>query len=515
MIQPKGMSSPGLHQSLVMKLRSPGYDAIKRIQAIDPSEADVRDFIAETLQHELGMAELFAVVAGDLFLETQGLGKFAYDHGIWRNDYKSRHALRACAMLVQHLSRTAPSQMHVEEAAMSLRKLLKRAMNGKVIPNVVNKFFNEQVVTIPHVNATDFDKDAALFATPSGVYDLRTLDRFDPRPEQLLTTMTTIAPDFNAKTPTWDSFLNDITNGDEELQVYLQRLMGYSLTGETREEVFHVLYGTGGNGKSTLLTVLHRIMGEHAGVGTPQLVSGRYGEGGRFELAGLVGKRAIMVFEGVNGHILDSARLKLITSGGTVVAESKYQDPFEFRNQVKVFLASNVRMPYGARDRGIERRFRVIPFTRYFGEPEENPNKEVDRKLSLELDAELPGILARTMIAARDWYQHGLTTSARVTLATKEYMSSSDTLGVFLEHCTVEEIGDSVGANLLHRVFTKYTHDQRIKPPNIKEFKLALEERGYHQKKRASGNVWMNLKLTPAGQGFARRAQGGGGEEAS
>jgi len=504
------MSTAGQYQSLMAKLRSPGYEPMKRIQAIDPSEPEVLDFIATTLQHELGLAELFAIVVGDLFLAAQGLGTYAYDDGIWRSDNQSRRARRACATLVQHLSRTAPSQMRGEEAAMSLRKLLKRAMNGSVIPNVVSKFLNEQAVTNPHVDVADFDKDAALFATPDGVYDLRTLDRLEPRPERLLATMTPISPDFDADTPAWDSFLHGVTNGNEELKVYLQRLMGYSLTGETREEVFHVLYGTGGNGKSTFLTVLHRILGEYAGVGTPQLVSGRYGEGGRFELAGLVGKRAIIVFEGVNGHILDSARLKLITSGGTVVAESKYQDPFEFRNQVKVFLASNVRMPYGARDRGIERRFRVIPFTKYFGRPEDHPTEIANLQLSQMLEAELPGILAKAMIAARDWYEHGLTTSSRVTLATQEYMSSSDTMGVFLEYCTFEKVGASVGAARLHRVFTKYAHDHRLKPLNIRDIKQALEERGYHQKKTSGGNVWMDIDLTPAGEGYLRRAQGAG-----
>jgi len=505
------MTPAAQYQSLIVKLRAPGYDPVKRIQAIDPSDPEVRDLIAATLQHELGLAELFAIVVGDLFLEAQGLGTFAYDDGIWRRDNRSRRARRACAILVQHLSRTAPSHMHGEETAISLRKMLKRAMNGSVNPNVVSKFLYEQPVTNPQIDVSDFNKDAAIFATQGGVYDLRTLDRLDPRPEQLLSTMTPISPDFAANTPAWDTFLHGVTNGNKELKVYLQRLMGYSLTGETREEVFHVLYGTGGNGKSTFLTVLHRILGEYAGVGTPQLVSGRYGEGGRFELASLVGKRAIMVFEGVNGHILDSARLKLITSGGTVVAESKYQDPFEFHNQVKIFLASNVRMPYGARDRGIERRFRVIPFTKHFGRPEDRPTEIANTKLSEELKAELPGILAKAMIAAHDWYEHGLTTSSRVTLATREYMSSSDTMGVFLEHCTVEQIGARVGAERLHRVFMKYAHDHRLKPLTIRGIKQALEERGYHQKKTSAGNVWMDIGLTPAGEGYIRRAQGAGG----
>lgn len=494
--------APGPLKDLVTMFRAPGPDALARIDGIDPSHPLVRNYIAKNLHHEHGLAELFACVCGDLFLNVEGRGSFAYQNNVWTPDSRHRFAQRACARMTRRLSETAPSQAIGEEAASALRKLFRRTLNGSVTLNIVNKFYNEQGVEDPHIHAYELDADPSLLNTPAGVFNLKTGDRQDHRPDLLLSCITKLAPDFNAPTPLWDEFLFDIAAGDLQVIDYLQRLMGYSLTGETKEEVFHVLYGTGGNGKSTFLRVLHEIMGNYADVGTTQLVSGRFGEGARFELARLAGKRAIFVFEGVHGHTLDSARLKLITSGGEVVAESKYKDPFTFSNQVKIFLASNVQMPYGGWDGGIKRRLRVIKFTKKFGELEAGADKGANQDLIAMFRSELPGILANAIRSAQDWYETGLPKVRRVAEATREYLDISDPFGTFLEYCITEAPGSSVQASKLDRVYTQYARQYRLEPLNPRQLKQAMTERGFHQKRLSAHNAWVDIDLTDEGETF-------------
>jgi putative DNA primase/helicase len=501
----------GPHRDLIDVLRTPGHNPFSRIETLDPSQPKVREYIAKTLHHEHGLAELFAILFGDLFIEVPGLGIYAYERGAWRHDPKGRSAMRACASLITRLNKTLPSHAMGEEAAAALRKLLKRALNGTVVRNIVSKYFNEQNIVDPYVEAYELDKDPSLLNTPAGVYNLRTGAKLDHTPDLLLSAMTKHSPDFDADTPLWDTFLMQIANGDLELVTYLQRVMGYALTGETKEEVFHLLYGTGGNGKSTFLRVLHDIMGDYASVGTPQLVSGRFGEGARFELARLAGKRAMFILEGVHGHTLDAARLKLITSGGDVVAESKYKDPVTIRNRVKILIASNAHMPYGTRDGGIERRTRVIHFTATFGNREKGFALEANQDLLEHFAKELPGILAKSIRESQVWYAHGLPSARTVDEETRKYLDISDPLGAFLEYCVVESVEGVVTASQMHTVFNQYARQHRLAAMNHRALKVALEERGYHQKRRSDHNVWVGTDLTPEGISYAKKGTGGEG----
>ncbi len=109
-----------------------------------------------------------------------------------------------------------------------------------------------------------WDTDPWLLNTPSGIVDLQTGKMLPHDPEQYITKITAVAP--GGDCPRWLQFLDEITGGNVELQQFLQRVAGYSLTGSIREHALFFAYGTGGNGKGVFLNTLSAILADYAAV---------------------------------------------------------------------------------------------------------------------------------------------------------------------------------------------------------------------------------------------------------
>ena len=107
-----------------------------------------------------------------------------------------------------------------------------------------------------------WDADPWLLNTPGGVVDLRTGVLRCHRAVDHMTKITAVTPDENCLTPLWDRFFERATNKDKELQAFLQRVLGYSLTGVTNEHALFFLHGSGGNGKGVFMNTNANILGD-------------------------------------------------------------------------------------------------------------------------------------------------------------------------------------------------------------------------------------------------------------
>jgi putative DNA primase/helicase len=209
----------------------------------------------------------------------------------------------------------------------------------------------------------DFDKDPTLLNTPFGTVHLPTGDHLDNYPLHDISKSTTVAYDPEATCPTWDRFLHTIMGGNTALMEFLQRAVGYSLTGSTKERKAFILYGSGRNGKSTFLRTIQTALGDYATTASSNLIMAGRDEKTYNDLAALRGTRFVAASESGKGKAMDTGIFKLITGDENISARFLYGEWFTFRPQFKLWLATNHRPDVDADDQALWDRIRLIPFT--------------------------------------------------------------------------------------------------------------------------------------------------------
>lgn len=348
--------------------------------------------------------------------------------------------------------------------------------------------------SIPEIRATveDFDQHPHLFNAANGTIDLRTgalrkHDRAD-----LLTRVAPVAFDPAARCPSWDAFLARV-QPDPDVRAFLQRRVGYALTGETREETFDIDFGTGANGKSTFTeTVADAVGPDYAGTLPVSALTDRRDRAGNTpELAKARGARLARVSETAEGVALNMATVKSLTGRDTIYCCAKYEAPFEYRPTYKLWLATNFRPDVRGGTEGEWRRITMTPWTVTI------PAAERDVTMRERLLApEAPGILAWAVEGARKWYEAGLAPPDAVRATTKAYREESDTTLAFLNDCADVAPWRSVRASEIHATYGRWAEENGYEPLNAKALAARLKNAGYAVKKGTGGvRTWVGLSL--------------------
>jgi putative DNA primase/helicase len=279
----------------------------------------------------------------------------------------------------------------------------------------------------------DWDSDPYLLAVKNGVIDLRKGTLRAGRPEDRITLQSQVPFDPSATCPRWEQFLHEILGGDEEVIRFVQRALGYCLTGATTEQCLFLCYGDGSNGKSTFLNVIAYILG--LGEYAHNLPFSAFEIKSRSaipnDVAALVGKRFVTAVETGEAQRLNEARVKALTGSDPVTARFLFADYFTFQPVAKFWLAFNHKPVVEDDSYGFWRRIRLIPFTQIFEESRK------DKQLEAKLREEAPGILAWMVRGCLEWQEKGLGLPRAVEEATLEYRSESDLLNEFIEECCV------------------------------------------------------------------------------
>ncbi|MGD7180108.1 phage/plasmid primase, P4 family, partial [Ralstonia pseudosolanacearum] len=237
--------------------------------------------------------------------------------------------------------------------------------------------------------ADEWDADVWALNTPGGVVDLRTGQLRPHRREDRMTKVTTATPrGRNGEgCPAWLAFISDITGGNTDLAAYLQRVVGYCLTGVTSEHALFFLYGTGANGKSVFVNVLATILGDYAANAPMDTFMEARGDRHPTELAGLRGSRLVSSIETEQGRRWNESKVKAITGGDKVSARFMRQDFFDYLPQFKLLIAGNHKPAIRNVDEAMKRRLHLIPFTVTV------PPERRDGRLTEKLLKERDGIL--------------------------------------------------------------------------------------------------------------------------
>lgn len=296
------------------------------------------------------------------------------------------------------------------------------------------------------IRVDELDANHWLLNCPNGTVDLRIGALRPHRREDNLTKLCPTIFNPEAATLSFDHFLDSVFDGSSTLIDFLQRLFGYVITGDVREQCLPIFYGEGSNGKSTLLTAIQDTLGiDYSTTAPPSLLMEKKTDTHPTELAGLFGKRLVVAQETNQGARLAESTVKSLTGGDRVSARRMREDFWEFSPTHKLLLCTNHKPKIKGTDHAIWRRLLLVPFLQKFWNPdkgESGPDElRQDKTLPAKLKAEREGILAWMVQGCHAWQRDGLQVPDIVRTATEVYQGESDTVGRFVSECCLK--GDS------------------------------------------------------------------------
>jgi putative DNA primase/helicase len=335
------------------------------------------------------------------------------------------------------------------------------------------------------ISPAKFDSDPWLLNTPDGIVDLRTGEMRKQVIGDYVSKMTAVSP--GGKCPTWMKFLQEATNGDEELEGYLKRIAGYCLTGSIAEHAFFFLYGTGGNGKGIFKDTLDWILNSYARVANIDTFTEQRFSKHSSEIAYFQGARLVTATETSEGSRWAEARIKAMTGGDPITANFMHQNPFTFYPLFKLLFTGNHKPQLRNVDEAIKRRLYLIPFEHTV------PAEQRDIRLPEKIKAEASGVLQWMIDGCLEWQNTMLDPPKRVIASTSDYLETEDRIGAFLEDHCVEGPHERVKTTLLYSVYRLWAETEGDYALSSKRFYNLLRQKGFEVKKQSGEQVVIGL----------------------
>ena len=335
--------------------------------------------------------------------------------------------------------------------------------------------------------AEQWDADPWLLNTPAGTVDLRTGEMREHERKNYITMLTAAGPGGDCWL--WMRFLERITDGDCELQSFLQRVIGYCLTGSTKEHALFFMFGTGANGKSVFLSTIAALLNDYAKTAPVSIFTASNTEQHPTDLAGLRGSRFVTAIETEDGRWWAEARIKSLTGGDQITARFMRQDFFQYVPQFKLIVAGNHKPGLRNVDEAMRRRLHLIPFTVTIGERERDPD------LAAKLKSEYPSILQWAIAGCLAWQREGLNPPPAVRAATLGYLAAEDVLGRWLEERCVSRREVWTAGAVLFADFQQWCERVGERAGTQKRFSQALEDRGFAQERTRKARGFAGIGL--------------------
>lgn len=311
-------------------------------------------------------------------------------------------------------------------------------------------------------------------------------------PTDLITKCSRVAFDPKATCATFDKFLAEV-QPKTEMRRFLMQWQGLSLTGDVSEQKLCLFWGSGKNGKSTLIDVCAHIAGDYSETVPIEtfLNEGRSRNAGQAtpDLAILPGVRHLRTSEPEKGAKLAEALIKLATGGEPILARHLNMGYFKFYPQFKLTISGNHEPSIVGTDEGIWRRLKKVPW------PVTVADEKIDPHLSDKLRGEASGILNRLLDGLRDWLDHGLVWPEDVIQATADYRRDSDPCGRFIGECVADSPGDRVRSSDMHAIFCAWAKASAAREWSQKGLAAALKQHGF-KAMHSNGMWWLGVKLT-------------------
>lgn len=386
-----------------------------------------------------------------------------------------------------------------EKAIRDKAKEYSKGANSLRYKNKISNVLAE-ATAVPTLALTgdEWDKDPWLLGVGNGVVDLRTGELRDGKPKDYIRTYTETDWQQDADAPRWDTFLQEIFAGDTDLVNFMQRLLGYGITGQQHEHKLPILWGGGRNGKDTLLKAIKDTLGAHARAVSAKIMiaSRRDASPGSATpyLCALQGLRLCWAGETKEDAWLNAAQVKSMTGGGDQAGRPLYGNPITFTPSHLLMLMTNPKPRVNADDFALWQRLLLIPFTQEFVTNPETGQHLADMNLPEKLKKETSGILRWLVRGCLLWQAQGLNPPKVVLAATEEYRSEEDVFGTFLSECCHLALGVEERSGVLFKEYKSWTKDNELESISITAFGRRMGKK-FKKKAKKNGQWYQGVAL--------------------
>lgn len=433
-------------------------------------------------------ADIFVKKHGQCIKNCDQLGGWHIWNGkVWQKD-ETHQIIKLADDTVKSFYAFASKFDDGSKAQKSFFQHIKLSGNENKMKAMVNLARSHAEVS---VLSDDFDANPYLLNCQNGVYDLKNDCFLEHSPNLMLSKMCGTSYDKEASCPRWEEFLKIVFMGNAELIDFIQKAVGYALTGDVSLQMFFILHGNGANGKSTFVDTINKMMGNYASSTPTTTLTVKRGDEIPNDVARLKGSRFVISSELERSKVLDEALVKRFTSDEPITARFLRKEFFEFKPTAKIFLSTNYKPTIKGTDDGIWRRIKLIPFEHKF-----TGDKKIEKYAEKFLFPELSGILRWAIEGYRKLQTEGLKEPDIVRYATNEYKSSEDMIAEYLEEfCVLAQPCRVLVLDLYNHFRENTEHFMRKK-----DFNDYLAKRGFIKEKGTFGNfkgrwTWFGIGL--------------------
>jgi putative DNA primase/helicase len=336
------------------------------------------------------------------------------------------------------------------------------------------------------ITKAELDQDAFLLGTPDGTIDLKTgnLKRADPRD---LITMTTVTGPKDGQPTRWLTFINEVTEGDTHFQRFLQTLVGYCLTGSTKEQSLFFMHGVGANGKSVFTNVIAHVLGGYAATAATQTFMASKYLRHTTDLAALAGFRLVTARETEDHNTWDESLIKQLTGGEKITARFMRQDNFSFTPAFKLLVTGNYPPALHNVDPATRRRFKMIPFN--------FKPTSLDKDLATKLQDESGQILSWAIEGCLMWQRDGFSMPEVVKQATDEFFSTQDPFDDWIKQRCNEDCNAHASSGRLWTSWQDFAKAVGEDPKSQKFMALKLIARGFQLTRTSKKRFYQGIEL--------------------
>lgn len=435
--------------------------------------------------HDAGNGNLFSDLSRNVARFVPERKKwYCYDGMRWTPDVGNTRTMNFCKTVADALMSYTVQNIVDEKLRTDYMKHVSKWQGFKYRETIL-----KDAGTVAPVSVSEFDQNKYLFNCQNGTLNLRTGEFREHDCNDLITKLANVEYRPDAVCDRWEQFIAEIMCDDRELSVYLQKALGYALTGDTKHECFFILYGaTSRNGKGTLTDTFGTMVGDYGKTASPETIAQRKYSDSRSpseDVARLAGARYVNMSEPDKKMILSASLVKTLTGNDVVTARFLGENSFEFKPQFKMFINTN-HLPY-ATDSTLfsSDRVKVIPFNRHFGEGE----RDETLKHKLTQAESLSGILNWCISGLRSLSVEGFGVPQSVREATQEYSENSDKVGQFIADRMIPSVQSEVHADIVHKAYQDWCWANGFKPEGFSEFKKSLASAGIEVKRARPKNA--------------------------
>lgn len=450
---------------------------------------------------DIGASRLFADCFQDRVLYVpERKCWYKYEGGVWSEDTGSLFTMERCKDLADDLIRyalTIEDQQKKQDYLKYCNKWQSRSVRETIL---------KDAQSVHYIHMHEFDTDPYVFNCKNGTLHLDTMTFTVHSPEDKLTKISEVDYIPTAKNERFLSFIDEICSGDREKAIFLQKSLGYGISGDTRYECLFVLYGaTTRNGKGTLCESVLKALGSYGCTARPETISVKQNvnsQNATEDVARLAGVRFANISEPGRGLILNAALVKSMTGNDTMNARFLHENSFDFKPQFKLFINTNYLPVINDMTVFTSGRIKLIPFTRHFEESEQDK----DLKKQFAKPECQSAILNWLIEGYRLLYEDGLQPPESVRFATDEYMQDSNKIKQFVEEVLVKAPALEVKTATVYERYREWCLENGCRPESSRNFNQELRGFAKIVKKRPQGSTNVTTVLigyTLSSNGYA------------